>query len=73
MTTAMRPLPAKGVKAARRRSASRKSCNGASRGNGARRESKTVAEFNRWVTANAAAVEQWARANTKRLTGKEVL
>ena len=38
-----------------------------------RSESKVVAEFNRWMKANAKEVGAWARANTKRLTGKEIL
>ncbi|HVT81272.1 MAG TPA: hypothetical protein VHM90_11510 [Phycisphaerae bacterium] len=35
--------------------------------------SKTVTEFNRWLAANGKDVGKWARANTKRLTGKETL
>jgi hypothetical protein len=38
-----------------------------------RRESKTVTEFTRWLAANGEEVGKWARENTKRLTGKEIL
>jgi hypothetical protein len=38
-----------------------------------RRESKAVAEFERWALDNAKELGKWARQNTKRLTGKEIL
>jgi len=38
-----------------------------------RRLHKSVAEFNRWLLANTVEVGKWARANTKRLKGKEIL
>jgi hypothetical protein len=38
-----------------------------------RRETKTQSDFRRWMAANAGKIGKWASANTKRLTGREVL
>jgi hypothetical protein len=65
MTTLTRAKPAKRTA----KSAGRKSVKRAE----ARRESKTVAAFNQWLMANAEEVGKWARQNTKKLTGKDIL
>jgi hypothetical protein len=36
-------------------------------------DSKVVKEFIQWTKDNAAEIGKWARANTKKLTGKEVI
>ena len=51
----------------------RSRASGNKRGKRPRATTKTVNEFNQWVLENAKDVGKWARANTKRLTGKEIL
>ncbi len=38
-----------------------------------RRETKTQAQFKRWMAANAQEIGKWARSNTKLLTGREMI
>ena len=66
MTTMLKPMRMKHAKRAGKSAAKKAGC-GAKHAGDKRRDSKTVAAFNRWLLANAQEVGKWARENTKRL------
>ena len=69
MTKMLRPRQSKGAKAAGKTSAK----NGAPpKPSKARRQAKSLAEFNRWMENHAELVMKVAKKNTLRLTGKEL-
>ena len=78
MTMLLKPLRTKRAKCAGKTAPKRAGGagrNGAEPGRGAssRRESKTLAELNRWMEAHAQEIMAAAKKNTLRLTGREVI
>jgi hypothetical protein len=73
MSTLIKPRRAKRAKRPVKSASRKASANGSKHAGRARRDSETVEEFNHWLQTHAKEVGKWARENTKRLTGKEIL